>query len=686
MSLAPNGKRRLTATAVAAVAALSLSVSLEGVASAAPKTKAKSSGNIAFSRFSSCDAFLKYVRPIALEQVGPYGFEQYFDGVPVPAAEGAPSTRVAAAPVAPSPAESADAAKSTSGGTSTTNTQEAGVDEGDIVETDGTYVYAAIGRKVFITNAIEGKKVAEIDLPANSQGSQLILDGKRLAIVTGAFSNVGPESVVTVVDVSNPAAPVKLTTTHLEGQATAVRSVDHRARLVLTTSFGQRVAQKFPQPRSLNTDEERKKATEANKKVIRTAPASDWLPRTYQEQANGTIGPVTQALSCGEVGRPKDSSGLGLTWIATIDLDTPSARPGARGSAGVVAAGGITYASSDTIYVATQKWITPAQRNTQAPASSEVHAFDMRPADGAAWLASGSFIGLPLNQYSMSEHNGALRIATTRFDAGFGGTSVSGVQVMMLDANNRRKLVTVGELWGLGTNERIYSVRFVGDQAYVVTFRQTDPLYVLDMTDRRAPKKVGELKIPGYSSYLHSVGDGWLIGIGQNATEQGQVTGSQASLFDVSNPANPTRLATLDLGTTSGAEYDPKAFLWWPETRDLVLPVYTSPYSRTGKQQQQSSGAIIARVGAKGGAAASLLTKRGMVTHDNKLPEAQTAPPSTAKGVAPAPVRYVPVDPIVRSLIVSGRLVTVSGQGVMTSDLTTLAEARWARFDTGQNT
>jgi uncharacterized secreted protein with C-terminal beta-propeller domain len=681
-----TGRRRFH-TPTRAVVTVVVGLSLVGGQAATARPKTTQQAVNGFRRFSSCDAFLKYIRPIALDQVGPYGFNQY--GGRRPVEDGAPTTAAAAprkAQPAPAPAAPvADAADSATGaGTSQTNTQEAGVDEGDLVETDGRYVYAGIGRKVYVTDALAGKQVASIDLPNNTYGTDLILDGKRLAVVTSASSNVGPESVVVVVDVTNPAAPVKLSTTHLEGQALAIRSVDHRARLVLSTSFGQRVQQQFPQPpQPVNSERELKKRTEANRNVIRRAPVTDWLPRTYRELADGSQTPIVQALTCGEIGRPRDNSGLGLTWVATIDLDVPNARPGAIGSAGVVAEGGIVYASSDTLYVATQQW---QRRPSGVPSSineTEIQAFDMRPADGAAWLAGGSFIGTLINSYSMSEFDGSLRVATTRSDAGFGGDTNSGVQIVRLDANDRRKLITVGQLWGLGTNERIYAVRFLQNQAYIVTFRQTDPLYVLDLTDIRAPRKVGELKIPGFSSYLHPIGDGLLIGVGKSATDQGRVTGSQASLFDVSDPTAPKLLSTLDIGSSSGAEFDPHAFLWWAETRDLVLPTVKYPTYDGKTQVGPSSGAIVARVGAK---AAPTFAKRGQITHDGKIPG---APPATPTTPAP-PVTTIPdakvapqriaFDPIIRTLIVSGKLVSVSNEGLMTSDLATLSESSWVKF------
>src|SRR3954451_20938896 len=111
---------------------------------------------------------------------------------------------------------------------------------------------------------------------------------------------------------------------------------------------------------------------------------------------------------------------------------------------------------------------------------------------------------------------------------------------------------------------------------YVVTFRQTDPLYAVDPTDPAHPAVAGELKIPGYGAYLHPLADGRLIGVGQAAEGNGRIQGLQVSLFDVSDPSRPTRIATKQLGqnySSSEAESDPHAFLYWPDTKLLVVPV-----------------------------------------------------------------------------------------------------------------
>ena len=138
-------------------------------------------------------------------------------------------------------------------------------------------------------------------------------------------------------------------------------------------------------------------------------------------------------------------------------------------------------------------------------------------------------------------------------------------------------LVPRGTVDGLGKGERIYAVRFMGDAGYVVTFRETDPLYTLDLSDPDAPRVRGELKIPGYSAYLHPVGDGLLLGIGQDADEEtGRVQGLQISLFDVSDLARPARLQQRRLGdrfSSSAVEWNHHAFLWWPATKLAMLPV-----------------------------------------------------------------------------------------------------------------
>jgi hypothetical protein len=146
-------------------------------------------------------------------------------------------------------------------------------------------------------------------------------------------------------------------------------------------------------------------------------------------------------------------------------------------------------------------------------------------------------------------------------------------------------LAEIGSVGGLGRGERIYAVRYIGDTAFVVTFRQVDPLYTVDLSNPRAPRVVGSLKVPGYSAYLHPLGDGLLLGVGQDADADGRPTGVKLSVFDVSDLRAPRRLSGAEVGarTYTDAEYDHHAFLWWAPERLAVLPAvqYSADFGDT---------------------------------------------------------------------------------------------------------
>ncbi len=351
----------------------------------------------------------------------------------------------------------------------------------------------------------------------------------------------------------------------------------------------------------------------------------------------------------------------------------------------MIGSGSIVYASVDTLYVATTSWAqrfvpvpvaapSPASsRRTPAPRrapsiSTSIHAFFMDAPDGARWLASGRVPGSLLNQFAMSEWKGVLRVATTESASGFGGTTSSTVRTM---GRNGSRLVTIAELGGLGRNERIYAVRYIGDLGFVVTFRQVDPLYVLDLSNPRAPRLTGELKIPGYSAYLHPIGDGLLLGLGQDADANGRVTGTQLSVFDVNDVTQPRRISQVQIGGSSEAEQNHLAFLWWGPTRDAVIPSFVVPTADTSGRRVPQAGAAVIRVAPAPGAALGL---RGRVTH----PSATTAP-SPVPGQPPVLVPDV-MSMITRSMVVDGALVTVGTTGLLVSDLTTLSAGAWTTW------
>jgi uncharacterized secreted protein with C-terminal beta-propeller domain len=203
--------------------------------------------------------------------------------------------------------------------------------------------------------------------------------------------------------------------------------------------------------------------------------------------------------------------------------------------------------------------------------------------------ANGKVPGHVMNQFSMDENNDVFRIATTlsarwtRFAMLKEGSEQpqSTNNVYALDAD----LAVMGELEDLAPGEQIYSTRFIGDRLYMVTFRQVDPFFVIDLSNPKKPSVLGKLKIPGFSRYLHPYDDNTIIGIGQDASDMGRTRGLKISLFDVSDVENPKELAkfvTDEKYAQSTALYEHKAFLFDREKELLVIPVYSYEYMRDG--------------------------------------------------------------------------------------------------------
>ena len=198
----------------------------------------------------------------------------------------------------------------------------------------------------------------------------------------------------------------------------------------------------------------------------------------------------------------------------------------------------------------------------------------------------------------------------------------------------------------------------------MVTFRQVDPLYTIDLADPTTPAVRGELKIPGYSAYLHPIGDDLLLGVGQDADDQGRILGTQVSLFDVSDPAKPLRTHQFKLPRHSRteAEFNHRAFLYWPQTGLAVLPVGWWGYSDRSGEWEGYHGAIALRIGSSG------IERLGTIEHDLD-PDVEE---SGFYAWMHAPIR--------RSLVIGGELFTLSEAGLKGSDLDSLAETSWTRF------
>jgi hypothetical protein len=395
-------------------------------------------------------------------------------------------------------------------------------------------------------------------------------------------------------------------------------------------------------------------------------------------------------------------------WAMTPVTGTGSASAAVAGTAS--AAGPLTATASAVGPVTATASAAPSVTPTAAPAplpapvtlpqSTGIYKFDISGPGRPVYQASGSVPGWLLGssgsaEYSLSAWNGALRVATTTYGSVAGGAEHPQSAVYELEQTGDQ-LIIVGKVGGLGAGEQIFAVRFVGPVGYVVTFRQTDPLYTLDLSDPAEPRVAGQLLLSGYSAYLYPIDSTHLIGIGQDANALGQTTGTQVSLFDVSDPAAPVRLAVYHLQFGhSEAEFDPHAFLYWPTSNLLVVPVQL-PFGGGPVPTPLPPNGTVPPTGVVPGATASGGTAQG-----------GTAQGGTAQGGAPAywPASEAlvlqvsgngftelgtithpatPANPaggqIRRSLIVGNALWTLSDAGLKANDMATLAPLAWVPF------
>jgi hypothetical protein len=611
-------------------------------------------------RYSSCDAFLTATRREALARVGPYGLPGA-DGIFTTGLVAGGDVRAGGASARPSSGGDAaqgmaasdggnltgGGAMGEAGGYSGTNVQEKGIDEPDTVETDGRRLFTLARGRLFYATVTDG--TARIDGSIEVPGAQeLVLVGDR-AVVFGYRSSVGPEhagyggvhSVITVIDVRTPAMGV-VSSLVFTGQHVSARVVDGVVRAVVRSHPS---ALPFTYPDGSGRADEQAAAAR-NRRIVAAAPLSAWIAPLVVEDGRRRVRSTRSLVDCRATYRPQRFSGFGMLTVLTFDPRDPDAVT----SATVHADGDRVYASRDRLYVATNGWqsVMPDSREVVTDPETLVHAFDISDAKQARYTSSGRVQGTTIGQFAFSEHEGFLRVATTKWGNGATalGTEASESWVTVL-RDNGAVLEQVGRVGGLGKGERIYAVRFIGPVGYIVTFRQVDPLYVVDLSNPRAPEVTGELKIEGYSAYLHPIGPGLLLGVGRDATPEGRAQGVQVSVFDVSDPARPTRLHHLALpgSGSSSVEHDHHAFLWWAPTNLAVVPV-----SEVDSEGRFTSGVL------------GLTATREAMRQAGRISRPGTS------------------HPIERTVVVGTTLFTVSQGGIGSATLATMAERGWTAF------
>ncbi len=473
-------------------------------------------------------------------------------------------------------------------GHSGTTIQEEGVDESDVIKTDGTYLYLiddsqyerSIVRIVKMDDPANMAIVGSIEL--NGAGRDLYLIGDRLVALTAtyggfyysdgfavggpdiAFDDMGiepapgiipelerPKTIVSVIDVTDRNNPAIETSASFEGNNISSRMISGVLHLVVA-NYPQYYFDILP----LGTDE-----------VESVEMTADALLPDFETTGPDGETRTGNLVAAGSVYHPVAEDGFGMVTLISMDVTAG----GEFESLGVLAQPGLVYASTDAIYMTdTQYDFTGEMRET-----TDLYKFALGE-DGVTLTASGQVPGRVLNQYSMSEYEGRLRIATTvgaTFDEN--GESESSNNVYVLE-QAEDALAVVGSIEGIAPGETIQSARFVGNRGFVVTFEQIDPLFTLDLSEPTNPVVVGELKVPGFSTYIVPMDENHLLTVGQYIPENGFGWGVQLSIFDITDFANPALLHSEVVGDGEGyseALWNPKAFTWFAERGLVALPI-----------------------------------------------------------------------------------------------------------------
>ncbi|MBW2526820.1 MAG: beta-propeller domain-containing protein [Deltaproteobacteria bacterium] len=495
---------------------------------------------------------------------------------------------------------------------SETNVQVEGVDEADIVKTDGNYIYTLHGRNFAVvtawpTSALELSSITPIEgyplemfvtddkvVIYTRVGGQPIFEGLGLPPRTDPYGYdypvAGPDydygsgypslTKVTVLSKSGAAATVEREY-YFEGEYLSARRVGSEVHTVVTSSTYRQLWSSWPSyyggddGDAIDALEELRSE---NIYRIATAELEEFL--AYRFVKNGDS--VEQMpCPCADYWVPTEGTTQhGVTQLEAFDLDDPS---GELRGAHIVGAVQTIYANAESLYLAASHWQNPlwSEERPDTPVSvtaTHLHKFDIATEPAAPrYVASGTVPGLVHNQFSLDERDGYLRVATTdRIVSGWDSESVN--DLFVLDQMGP-SLSIVGQVTNLAPGEQIYSARFVGERGYIVTFRQVDPLFVFDLSVPHAPQLLGELKIPGFSEYMHPIEDGrFLLTIGQDGNDWG-ATGSPAlQIFDVTDATNPTLVHKHPLpeGWTE-AEQNHKAITYYHDM--LALPFTRYDYS-----------------------------------------------------------------------------------------------------------
>ncbi len=534
--------------------------------------------------------------------------------------------------------------QSREGDFSGTNNQEAGVDEADFLKTDGYSIYMLNGNKLVIMGVPEfGEVTLDSNITLEGNPLQMMLEGDRLVIASmintwnlptnhplrdllvdevpwGYEARVNSLVKYTVVDVSDKTSPSVDRELYLEGNYHTSRLVDGTVRSVTHLWSNVNGIRNWVElPENYWSEEGEAKieiwnqsvteTIEHNNEIISSLTLADFAPQMYETVESGLFVYPASSQDCSEYSASEYSAGRGFTTIMTLDLFGDDLEMEVDH---ITSSWAHVYSSQDMLILA-----EPANdwwwfwRNSDWDDATNIHSFDISEPGYTQYIGSGRVDGTVQDQFSISEFEGSVRIASTS-DAWARWWLLDEVdengepiwngptnQVSILQPNEEGELEQIGFIGSIADGETIWSARFVGDRGYLVTFENIDPLWVIDLSDPTNPVILGELEVPGVSTYIHPVNENTLLTIGIGPGEDGlglDWSTTQISLFDISDPTNPTLADSLPISPVkvdencedvrgcgwswswSEATYEHKAFTYWAPDDLLAVPLSTYRY------------------------------------------------------------------------------------------------------------
>lgn len=449
---------------------------------------------------------------------------------------------------------------------SETNTQVKGVDEADIVKTDGKNIYYVVkeynGYGIAIINVNTNEKVNKIEYDNNEiYPSEIFLYKDKLIVIGNKYQNnktvieetettskryleladvayIGNSmTTIVVYDVSDVLNIKEIRKVEIEGSYISSRMIEENIYVISSKDLYQYYYG------SLREDE-------LQSRYLDTAISDDLICKDYKD-----IYYFPES---------EESNYLNIASFNVNNLEDANVKT-------FLGAGSDVYCSENNLYITKTNWNYKMIEDSTAETS--IYKISL---NGTKLVleAETKIPGMIINQFSLDEYNGNLRIAVTKYNNNSSEDTSNNLYI--LDS----KLSVIGSIENMAEGEKIYSVRFMGNKGYIVTFKQVDPLFVIDLSNPINPSVVGELKIPGYSSYLHPYDENHIIGIGYNTTETSYGStvndGIKLSMFDVSNPTNPVEMFNTVIGdkhTNTSATYDHKAVMFSKEKNIIAIPI-----------------------------------------------------------------------------------------------------------------